>query len=101
MGIETTQIKPRARRVLAIATRVLTASFGGYALAVAGAFLLARGLPMSRAEATTAASMLAVLIMPAAAIWAVAASSAPRALGGLVAAIVSIGGIAWILGPHA
>lgn len=90
-----------ARRVTAVVARVVAASLGGYALAVASAYFVARVLPTSRAEASTAASIIAVLIMPTAAVWAVAAPSAWRAIGGVTLAVALLGGGAWLLGPHA
>lgn len=50
--------------------RLFVASAGGYAFAVALAYMLARAWPAPRAEATIAASLAAILAMPIAAIWA-------------------------------
>lgn len=88
------------RRVAAVVTRIAVASLGGYALAVASAYFLARALPASRAEASTAAAIVAVLVMPLAAIWAVAAANARRALGGIALVVALLSGGAWLMGPH-
>ncbi len=92
---------PATRARLAIATRIFSASLGGYLLASAAAFALARGLPLSRAEATTAASLAAILVMPAAAIWAFAAQRAWRAIADIVGLAALLGCIAWLLGRPA
>jgi sorbitol-specific phosphotransferase system component IIC len=86
---------------LAIASRVTAAILGGYALAAAMAMALARALPMTREEATTAATILGVLSLPAAAIWAFAARSAWQAWAGIAAATAVAGLSAWLLGASA
>lgn len=84
MPIRPSQSFQRAVPIVRATTRLLLASAGGYALAVALAFALARILPMPRAEATTAASLAAILAMPAAAIWAYGVPQLWRAAAGLL-----------------
>lgn len=55
---------------IAVTARILSGSVGAYLLASAAAFLLARLLPMDRSESATTATLVALLVMPAAAIWA-------------------------------
>jgi len=90
----------RWRRIVALGARIAAASIGGYGLAAASAVFLARALPMSRVEAATAATLIAFLAMPAAAVWAFATSTAWRALGGIVLMTLLLGATAWLLGPR-
>lgn len=89
---------PRIFPILRITARLLVASVGGYALAVALAFVLARGLPMPRAEATVTASLAAILAMPAAAIWAYAVPRLWQAAAGIAGLAALFGGIAALIG---
>lgn len=89
------------RRVAPIAratVRLLLASVGGYALAAAVAAVLARGLPMPRAEAAVAASLAALLAMPAAAIWAYAVPRLWNVAAGILGVTAVCGGIALLIG---
>ena len=99
MAERSTQV--RARRWTALWVRILSASIGGYALAVACSFALARALPMTRAEASIAASLAAVLTMPAAAIWAFAARRARDAFAGIAGATLILAALAWLIGQPA
>lgn len=99
-GRDRRQAGGRWQRIVALCARIAAASVGGYGLAAASAAFLARALPMSRVEAATAATLIAFLAMPAAAVWAFAASTAPRALGGVVMTTVVLGAAAWLLGPR-
>jgi len=84
-----------------IAMRTLAATIGAYALASALAMALARTLPLSRAEATCLAAMVAVLAMPAAVIWAFAARTVTRAWG-VMLPIIALGFLAaWLMGSPA
>ena len=89
---------PPLRRRAAIATRIFCLSVGGYGLAAATAYALARGLPASRAEAATAASLVAVLVMPAAAVWACAAPRAWLAAASIFGLAGVLALVAWLLG---
>jgi hypothetical protein len=89
---------PLLRRRVGLVARILCLSVGGYGLAAASAFALARGLPASRAEAATAASLVAVLVMPAAAVWAFAAPRAWLAVAGIFGLAGMLALIAWLLG---
>ncbi len=93
------QAGDRWQRTIALGARIAAASVGGYVLAAACAAFLARALPMSRVEAATMATLIALLAMPAAAVWAFATATAGRALGGVVAATLLLGTGAWLLGP--
>lgn len=84
---------PVARALL----RLLLASVGGYALATAAAFALARALPMSRAEAAVAAALAAVLVMPAAAVWAYAVPLR-HAAAGILGATAICAALALLIG---
>ncbi|WP_083276730.1 DUF3649 domain-containing protein [Sphingobium phenoxybenzoativorans] len=95
-------LNPHALRYrLSVASRVVAAALGGYALAAAISMALARALPMSRAEAVTTATILAVLAMPAAAIWVFAARTAWLAWAGVSAVTMCAAAIAWLLGVPA
>lgn len=69
-----------------VAVRALAAILGGYALAAAWAAALALTLPTVRVEAALAATMLALVIYPCAAMWCFGARTAPRAIAGLAIA---------------
>lgn len=84
---------------IGVAMRVVAAAIGGYAFAVAFAYALARALPMSRSEATAAATMLGVVAMSGAVIWVFAVKSAWRAWIGIALATLIFGVAAWLLGP--
>lgn len=88
----------RAIPLVRATVRLLLASAGGYALAVALAFLLARALPMSRAEATITASLVAILAMPAAAIWAYGVPRLWHAAAGILGLVALCGAIAALVG---
>ncbi|HEX7782906.1 MAG TPA: iron transporter [Sphingobium sp.] len=81
-----------------MASRVIAAVLGGYMLAATLSMALARALPMTREEATTTATLLAVLSLPAAALWVFAARSAWGAWAGIVLATTASGMAAWLLG---
>ena len=91
----------RVRRGAAFATRLAAASLGGYLLAVALAFFLARALPLERAEATTAAALAAILVMPAVAIWAFADARAWRVFFGVAGMTALLALLARLLGAPA
>jgi len=66
-----------------VAARALAAVGGGYLLAATAMALLARLLPLHRADAVTLATMLAFVVYPCAVLWVFAAGSALRACAGI------------------
>lgn len=83
-------------KALSIASRVLAAVAGGYALAAAVAASAATVLPGPKAEAALIGIMLGFVAYTAAMIWAFAAHSATRAWTGLVLPAALLGLLAWI-----
>ncbi len=67
---------PRKRDV---ASRVCAALFGGYATASVVSMLLARVMPLPKAEATTSAILLTPILYLAAILWSFSAASPTRA----------------------
>lgn len=96
-------MKPRATATpwAAIASRVLAALLGGYALAALAASALALALPWlglgTRAEGVQSASLLGFALYTGAAIWCFAARSALRAWLGLTGAGLACGAVAVLL----
>ncbi|KMO18855.1 hypothetical protein [Methylobacterium platani] len=81
---------PTLQARAAVAGRVVLAAFGGYAVAALATALLSLTLPMPRAEAVTAATLLSFPIMVGIVVVAFAARSPTRAaavVGGLVLAL--------------
>ena len=76
--------------------RFLAAAPLGYAVASAWAMALARLLPMERSEATVAATLVALAICAAAAMYAYAARSGVRAFVTLAVLGGVAGAIAWV-----
>lgn len=76
---------------LEVLSRVVAAVIGGYALSAATAICLALLLPMARAEAVLAGTMLSFVIYVSAALWVFAAASATRAWIGLVLSAALLG----------
>ncbi len=83
-------------KALSIASRILAAVAGGYALAAAVAASAATVLPGPKAEAALIGIMLGFVAYTAAMIWAFAARSAKRAWAGLVLPAALLGLLAWI-----
>lgn len=83
---------------LGIVSRVLASAIGGYAMAAALAMALAVALPLDRSEAVVTATLLGVLAMPFAAIWAFAARTALRAWIGIGAVTGAAALVAWLAG---
>lgn len=81
---------------LAVASRVIAAILGGYALTSLATFALARLLPLSKSEASMTATLLSFFIYACVVIWAFAARSAWRAWGSLVAAAFVLGAALWL-----
>ena len=91
-------ITPRDR--LAIASRLLAAAGGGYAVAVLVAFAGAWALPMTRADAAAAGTIAALLAMPIVAMGCFWARSAMRAWIGILAFAALFALIAAMAGWH-
>lgn len=85
----------RAYRAM-VAGRVLLAVLGGYALASVSTALLSLILPMERAEAVTAATLLGFVVMPFAALYVFAARSLSRAVLGIGLPLVVLGAGLWL-----
>ncbi|MBR0643056.1 DUF3649 domain-containing protein [Plastoroseomonas hellenica] len=79
-----------AARAADIALRVCAAA-SGYGLAALWAMACAVALPMPRQEAVLGGMLLGFLVHAGAAIWAFAARSPARAIGGLLLAMVPPG----------
>jgi hypothetical protein len=86
---------------LGVTARIVAAVAGAYAFASLTAIALARTLPMPPADATTLATLLGILGMPAMVVWIFAAKTAARAWVGLVIGCALCAAIAWIAGPAA
>jgi hypothetical protein len=76
--------------------RLIAAVPLGYAVASAWAMALARLLPGERSEATVAATLIALAICAAAAMYAYAARSGVRAFATLALLGATAGAIAWL-----
>lgn len=84
---------------LAVASRILAAVVGGYALTAAIAILLALVWPIPKAEAVLASTMLSFAIYAAVVIWVFATRSATRAWVGLLVPLAVVGLLCWWLMP--
>lgn len=84
---------------LSVASRVVAATIGGYAFANVIGIFLSRLLPMGRADAVLATTLLSFALYAAAIIWTFAARSARLAWLGLLAPILLCGALAWLAGP--
>jgi hypothetical protein len=80
-----------------VASRALTAIFGGYAFASISVVFLSFVLPMQRAEAVMTATLLSFAIHVVAALWAFAARTALRAWIGLLVPGVAMGLLSLLL----
>lgn len=69
---------------LAVASRIVAASLGGYALASLFSVFVAWTLPMARAEAVTSSMMLAFVVYLVVVLWCFACRSAWRAWAGIL-----------------
>lgn len=93
--------KPKARHAADLALRALTALVGGYVAAASIASLLARLLPIARAEATAWGMILSFLVFVALGLWAFHEARLSRvALLIWGSAVVCIA-ITLLLGPRA
>ncbi|MEQ9509776.1 MAG: DUF3649 domain-containing protein [Alloalcanivorax xenomutans] len=91
------QLKNATR--LSVASRVIAAGLGGYALSAAATAALSLGLPMPRVDAVITASVLSFLIYSAAVIWAFACATTARAWAGIAIPALLCGALVWLLGP--
>jgi len=86
---------------LAVAGRVGLAAFGGYAVAALATALGALVLPLSRAEAVTAATEASFAIMAGAVIFVFAAATLIRATLGIAACAAILTAGLWLAGGFA
>lgn len=84
-----------------VAARVVAGTLGAYAVAALFAAALARLLPMPRAEAVIPATLLALLLGPAATIWAFLARGPWRAWAGIALLAAAFAATAWLAGAPA
>ncbi|WP_395454355.1 DUF3649 domain-containing protein [Azospirillum melinis] len=82
------------RRAAPVASRIVAALFGGYALAALGS-VAALALPMSKPQAVLTGMLASFAIYAAAVVWVFAARSALRAWAGLLAAAAPLLAAAW------
>lgn len=78
---------------MSVASRVVAAILGGYALTALATMALAIFLPMPKAEASMAATLLSFLIYTCAVIWVFATRTATRAWVGIVAPALVLGAL--------
>lgn len=76
--------------------RILTASFGGYALTAAATALLARLLPGSPLETAMAATTLSFALFTGAVVWTFGAGRALVVAGWIWGLALLTGGLAWL-----
>ncbi|WP_404809813.1 DUF3649 domain-containing protein [Methylobacillus caricis] len=88
-----------ARYRLAVASRIAAAVVAGYALASAVSILFALLLPVPRAEAVLASTMLSFAVYAGIVIWVFHARSATRAWIGLLVPLAVISLACWLLMP--
>lgn len=89
-----TPLVDRVRRTAPVASRIVAALFGGYALAALGS-VAALALPMSKPQAVLTGMQASFAIYAGAVVWVFAARSALRAWTGLLAAAVPLAAAAW------
>ncbi len=88
---------PRVRARLAVASRVLAALAGGYALAAGFTSTVALLVGSPREEAALVGAVPSFLILTGAIVWAAAAPSATRAWLGIGAPAILLGLATWWL----
>ncbi|GGE83109.1 hypothetical protein [Niveispirillum cyanobacteriorum] len=86
----------KARPVWDVPLRILTASFGGYALTAAATALLARLLPGSPLETAMAATILSFALFTGAVVWTFGAGRALVVAGWIWGLALLTGGLAWL-----
>jgi len=82
-----------------VASRVLAAVLGGYALTSAATVLLALIWPLPQAQAVMASSMLSFSLYTAIIVWIFATKRVRTLWAGLIAATALCGALAWLLLP--
>lgn len=87
-------------RWCAIASRVIAAVIGGYALAALFS-VAALALPVSRSEAVLTGMLYSFLVYAAAVIWVFAARTAAHAWAGLLVVAAPLSGICLMVWKHA
>jgi len=80
-----------------VASRVLAAALGGYALASALTVLLALIWPLPKSQAVLAATMLSFTLYAAAVIWVFSVRSVTRAWLGMLIPTVLVAALCWVL----
>ena len=91
-----------ARYRVAVVSRLLAATLGGYTLTALLVSCVAQCLTMARAESVLAASLPAFLIFTATILWAFAARSASKAWLGLIAPCLALAAcLFWLRGNGA
>lgn len=90
-----------ARYRMSVASRVLAAAFGGYALTSALAVLLALLLPLEHAQAVVLGMNMGFLIAIPILLWTFHTRSAARAWGWLALWTAVVSGLCWWLMHHA
>ncbi|MFC3440410.1 hypothetical protein ACFOKF_04210 [Sphingobium rhizovicinum] len=101
--MKTDSLTPSRRapvRAIAMTARCLTALVGGYAAASALASLLARILPVSRAEATAWGMILSFLIYALLALWAFHERRLHRVAAVIWGSAILSVGLLWLMGPR-
>jgi hypothetical protein len=88
---------PSVRYRLSVASRVLAAALGGYALASALSVLLALIWPLPQAQAVLASTMLSFALYAAAVIWVFSVRSVIRAWLGMLVPATLAGLVCWLL----
>ena len=82
------------RSAAPLASRIVAALFGGYALAALTS-VAAVALPISRSEAVLTGMLASFAVYAVAVVWVFAVRSAWRAWAGLLAAALPLGVAAW------
>lgn len=80
-----------------VASRVLAAVVGGYALTSAGTVLLALAWPLPKAEAVMASTMLSFALYAGVLVWIFAVRCLCTVWLGLVIATAACTGLSWLL----
>lgn len=87
----------RAAERWSVASRVVAAAVGGYALTSAATVLMALVWPAPRAQAVLWATMLSFTVYTVAVIWAFTARSATRAWCGMLLGTAVCASAAWLV----
>lgn len=95
------KLTQQTRYRLLVASRILAAIIGGYALTSALSVLLALLLPVSRSEATLAATMLSFVVYAVVVLWVFAARSVMRVWLTLLVTALPLWLLCWWLIPRA